>query len=215
VTTTDRWLEERLIAALDVSLTPEQQATIGARLERALYDARPRPRRRVIRRSLLLVAALFVVLPAILGVGAVLMSTEDPFGLADAGEFQAELDTAMAVTPIPAGAIWPDYLIADPSVSYSRGGGRAWVETVAVCMWEVDWLNARAGGDAAREATARSTILGFPNWWSTDSVWFRPEGARREYLAPIVAGVREGDPGPVAQDVALNCSGTDRFVRAP
>ena len=216
MTSTDRWLEERLAAALDEPLTPMQLATVGARVEQALYGAPARPRRRVVRRSLLLVAVLFVVLPAVLGVGAALLSTEDPFGLADAAEFHAELDDAKAITPIPAGAAWPDYLVVnDWAGSYSRGGGRAWVEFVAMCMWEVDWLNARAGGDAVREAAARATILDFPNWWSTDSVWFRPEGSRHEYLEPIVAGVRDGDPGPVARDVELNCAGTDPFVRVP
>lgn len=213
MTTTDRWLEERLSAALDVSLTPGQEATIGARVERAVHGVAARPRRRTVSRSVLLVAALFVVVPAVLVVGAAILS-EDPYGLADAAEFQAELDAAMAITPIPAGAAWPDFLVTDPSVSYSRSGGRAWVELVAMCMWEVDWLNARAGGDAEREATARATILDFPNWSSTDSVWFRPEGARREYLAPIVAGVRTGDPGPLMRDVELNCAGTQPFVQA-
>ncbi|MEX0631164.1 MAG: hypothetical protein WEE67_09430 [Chloroflexota bacterium] len=215
MTTTDRWLEEAVTAALDVSLTPGQQAVIGARVERALRAAPIRPQWRVTGRSLLLVAALFVVLPAILGVGAAILSTEDPFGLASGAGFEAELDAAIAITAIPAGATWPDYLVTDRSASYSRGGGRAWVEYVAMCMWEVEWLNARASGDAAREAAARATILDFPNWWSTDSVWFRPEGARREYLEPIVAGVRSGDAGPLTRDVELNCAGTEAFVRAP
>ncbi len=141
-----------------------------------------------------------------------LFGTEDPFGLTDAAGFQAELDSAMAITPIPAGAVWPDFLTVNPSVAYSAGGGRAWVEMVSMCLWETDWLHARAAGDAAREAVARTTILGFPDWYSTDSIFFQPAGARADYLAPIVAGVRVGDPTALSADVAMNCSGMAPFV---
>lgn len=190
---------------------PRQLAALDARVEGVLQKPRPRRRRRLTR-SLVLVAALFVVVPSILGVGAAIMSTEDPFGLTDAPGFQAELDEAMAVTPIPAGATWPDFLTTDPNVAYSAGGGRAWVELVSMCMWEVEWLHARAAADAAREAVARTTIIGFPDWYSTESVFFQPDGARAAYLAPIVAGVRVGDPTPLARDVELNCSGMAPYV---
>jgi hypothetical protein len=163
-------------------------------------------------RTVLLLAALFVIVPSVLGVGAAIMTTEDPFGLTDAAGFQAELDSAKAITPIPAGATWPDFLTAEQNVAYSAGGGRAWVELVSMCLWEVEWLHARAAVDAAREAVARATIIGFPDWHSTDSVFFQPDGARAAYLAPIVAGVRVGDPTPLARDVELNCSGMAPFV---
>jgi hypothetical protein len=207
----ERTLETRLTQAFERPMSPHELAVLDNRVEGVLQKPRPRRRRRLTR-SLVLVAALFVVVPSILGVGAAIMSTEDPFGLTDAAGFQAELDAAMAITPIPVGATWPDFLTTDPNVAYSAGGGRAWVEMVSMCLWEVEWLNARTSADAAREALARTTIIGFPDWYSTDSVFFQPDGARAAYLAPIVAGVRSGDPTALARDVEMNCSGMAPFV---
>jgi hypothetical protein len=212
MTSPDTVLEQRLAAAFDRTLSSAQVAALDARVEAWVQAGAPRPRRHRAVRTVLLLAALFVIVPSILGVGAAIMSTEDPFGLTDADGFQAELDSAMAITPIPAGATWPDFLSADPNVAYSAGGGRAWVELVSMCLWEVEWLHARAAADAAREALARTTIIGFPDWYSTDSVFFQPDGSRAAYLAPIVAGVRIGDPTALARDVELNCSGMTPFV---
>ncbi len=79
-----------------------------------------------------------------------------------------------------------------------------------MCLWETDWLHARAAGDAAREAVARTTILGFPSWYSTTSVFFQPAWAGR--LPRAHRGrVRVGDPTALS-DVAKNCSGMAPFV---
>jgi hypothetical protein len=212
MTSPDTVLEQRLAAAFDRTLSTAQVAALDARVEAGVQAAAPRPRRHRTVRSVLLLAALFVIVPSILGVGAAIMSTEDPFGLTDAAGFQAELDSAMAITPIPAGATWPDFLAADSAAAYSAGGGRAWVELVSMCLWEVEWLHARAAVDATREALARITIIGFPEWYSTDSVFFQPQGSRALYLTPIVAGVRVGDPTALARDVDLNCAGIAPFV---
>jgi hypothetical protein len=90
--------------------------------------------------------------------------------------------------------------------------GAGWRVIQSDPHWETDWLYARAAGDAAREAVARTTILGFPDWYSTSSVFFQPEGARAAYLAPIVAGIRVGDPTARSADVAMNCSGIAPFI---
>jgi hypothetical protein len=212
MTSPDAVFQQRLTAAFDRSLTSTQVAGLDARVEAGVQAAAPLPRRHRAIRTVLLLAALFVIVPSILGVGAAIMSTEDPFGLTDAAGFQAELDSAMAITPIPAGATWPDFLTADSNAAYSAGGGRAWVELVSMCLWEVEWLHARAAADTAREALARTTIIGFPDWYSTDSVFFQPDGSRAAYLAPIVAGVRSGDQTALARDVELNCGAMAPFV---
>jgi hypothetical protein len=210
VTTTES-LEQQLGAALGLPLVTAKRASLDARFQSSLASASARPRRRRLIGPKLALVGLLLLVPGVIAAGAML-STEDPYGLTDAAGFQAELDSAKAITPIPAGATWPDFLRADPSVSYSAGGGRAWVEIVSMCLWETDWLHARAAHDTVRETAARTTILGFPSWWSTDSIFFRPAGARADYLAPIVAGVRLGDPTAVTRDVELNCAGMSPFV---
>ena len=211
MTSTDRALEAQLTAALGGSMSPAAAAVVDARVAEAMTRPVGRSRRRVTPRRVAVLVLVALAVPTLVAASG-LFGTEDPFGLTDAAGFQAELDSAMAITPLPAGAVWPDFLTSDPSVAYSAGGGRAWVEMVSMCLWETEWLHARAAGDAAREAVARTTILGFPDWYSTSSVFFQPAGARAAYLAPIVAGVRVGDPTALSRDVALNCSGMAPFV---
>src|SRR4029078_10737568 len=125
-------------------MTPVQRSALDLRLAPAL-DARRRIGffgRRVVRRSLLLVAALMIALPLMAAAG--FFSPEDPFGVADASEFQAELNVAKAEVALPAGRTWPEFLkVTDQSASYSRGGARGWVESVAMGVRLDDRVAAR------------------------------------------------------------------------
>jgi hypothetical protein len=40
------------------------------------------------------------------------------------------------------------------------------VEYLAICMWQIDWLEARQANDAARQAASRLVISGIPTWSS-------------------------------------------------
>ena len=61
-----------------------------------------------------LVAAVLTMVIPLAALGGV-FSTEDPFGLADPAEFQAELDAALAAVALPAGRTWPDLPRFTPS----------------------------------------------------------------------------------------------------
>lgn len=197
-------LDGALRAALSAPMTARQRASLDDRLRdrlerrsRRAFQARPRT-------IALALAALLIAAPAVFAVSAALRSTESPNGLASAETFQAEIDAAKQVVPLPAGATWPPYLTtADKSGSYSVGGARTWVEFVAFCAWDRSWLTAIASGAPEQSQTARDVILTMPTW-----EFYRGEFATDSFRAAIdtvIAGVRTGDRTPVTQFVSLNC----------
>ena len=204
MTSTDRSFEERLNQALAEPMSPTQACELDARLAPLLASTAPRShrRRRAFRVSLLLAAALAVAVP-LMALGG-MFSTEDPFGLADAAEFQAELDAAMAAVPLPAGVEWPDHLRVEPDVSYSRGGARSWVESNAVCIWLGEWLDARTHGEADRERHAAAQVAAVRSWPSWDSPFWTQ--SVRDYLGPVLDAVAAGEMAPVEAEMATNCS---------
>jgi hypothetical protein len=203
---------ERLEAALKVPMTAAQHEVVDARVAAAVAG-RQEPARGwfglTTRAAVLLALLVFVALPtAVFAAAEYFGGTESPFGLAEPSEFNREIEAAKAVTPIPTGFTWPDYLRANDGNVYSRGGGRAWVETNAFCMWQVDWLEARQANDAAREAAARRVISGIPTW-----SFYGPPFATQSYrdvIDRVVAAVNRDDPAPVTSNVALNCTGIRR-----
>jgi hypothetical protein len=129
--------------------------------------------------------------------------TESPNGLSPASEFQTEIDAAKAVVPLPAGATWPPYVAASKSASYSRGGGRTWVEFVSFCSWDRAWLASTASGDSASSQADSDQIVAATSWefyqgeFATDSF--------RGSIDQVIAAVRNGDRSQVQQFVMLNC----------
>ena len=196
-------IEEHIEDALRTPMTAEGRSWLDARVGAAIASARPKRRWRI-RRSLVLVAVALVV--PVVGVGAAIMSTEDPYGLAGPNEFRAELQAAMADVPLPAGRSWPDgpALAVDPDGYYSRGGGRSTVEGIAVCIWLDEWLDARTVGDIGREQVAAATIAGIPRWPSWTSPFWTVDYDR--HLEPLIAAVANRDEGPVRVEMGSNCS---------
>jgi len=197
-------LEGALRASLSVSMTSQQRASLDDRLHARLVR-RQRPAFQIRSRSIALaVAGLLIAAPAVFAVSAALRSTESPNGLASAAVFQAEIDAAKQVVPLPAGATWPPYLTAsDRNGSYSAGGGRTWVEFVASCAWDRSWLAASSSGASAQAQIARAVILGMPGW-----EFYRGEFATDNFRAAIdavIAAVRADDTTPVTQFVTVNC----------
>ncbi len=205
MTSPDRSFEDRLEDVLTEPMTSAQRSALDARLAPTL--AAPRRRGlfggRMVRRSLLLVAALVIALPLMAAAG--FFSTETPFGVADAAEFQAELDVAKGQVALPSGRTWPEFLtVTDRSASYSRGGALSWVESVAVCVWFDEWLVARSVGDPAREQTARVEIESIPTWPSWNSAFWTQ--SVRDHYNPIIRQVAAGDPTGVEAEMQTNCS---------
>ena len=194
-------LDGVLRVALSTPITSAQRAALDARI-RARLDRRGRPALLLRPRAAALVlASLLLAAPAVFVVSAALRSTESPNGLESAAAFQAEIDTAERVVPLPTGATWPPALGAnDANGSYSAGGGRSVVEFSAFCAWSTEWL-ASSGGDAA----AAKVITAAPTWefytgvFSSDSL--------RSVVDGVVAGVKGGDPKPVRSFVGANCEG--------
>lgn len=137
-----------------------------------------------------------------------------PFGLATPTEFQAELDAAMNEVPLPEGRVWPDVpaLHADqPGVGgYSREGGRGTVESIAVCIWLDEWLDARVAADAARAEVAAIQIHDIRTWPSWDSVFW--DQSVRDHYGPIIDAVADGNAAPAEAEMTTGgCSGLEDF----
>jgi hypothetical protein len=197
-------IEQHIEDVLTAPMTAEGRSRLDARVGSAIESAPARPRRRIrIRRSLVLVAVALVV--PVVGVGAAIMSTESPYGLATATEFAAELEAAKAEVPLPAGRIWPAIpaFEVDPDAGYSRGGGRSTVEGVATCIWLDDWLDARQAGDAGRVQVAARTIAAIPTWPSWTSPFWTE--SYTDHLQPIIDAVAGGMEAPVRSEMRTNC----------
>jgi hypothetical protein len=200
----DGSFEQRLSEALAVPMSSVQRTALDDRMQELLAKPSPRTVRRLpVRRSLLLAAVLLLLLPTVFAVGAAILSTEDPFGLAEAPEARAELEAAKAQVPLPAGRNWPAYLKIDQSAAYSRGGQRAWVEIVAVCIWFDEWVDARDASNAQRETIAAETIAAIPTWPSWRSPFWTDSVL--DHLRPLITAVRDGREQPIRQEIKLNC----------
>jgi len=201
---------ERLETALRVPMTSAQQELVDARVAGAVAGRQERTRgwvRLTARTGVLLALLVFVALPtAVFAAAEYFGGSESPFGLAGPSELNREIEAAKAVTPIPAGFTWPDSLRAKDGNVYSRGGGSSWVQYNAICMWQVDWVEARQAKDAARQAADRLVIVGIPTW----SSYSRADQSYRDVLDRVIAAVGRDDPAPVAANIALNCKATHR-----
>lgn len=204
MTSTD--LDGVLRATLSSPLTAGQGASLDRRL-RARLEQRSSRRFQVRPRTLvLLVAVLLLAAPVVFVASAALRTTESPNGLSSAAAFQAEIDAAKAVVPLPPGATWPASLAAtDKSAGYSTGGGRTWVEFVAFCAWDRAWLDATSSGARPAAQQAEDVIVAAPTWqfyrgiFATQSV--------RDVIDRVIAGVKAGDPAPGQEFFVKNCGG--------
>jgi hypothetical protein len=203
---------QQLEAALTVPMTAAERGLVDARVAAAIARGSERHgrgwRRLTTRTALALALLLFLVLPMLVVASAALLDTESPFGLAGASEMNREIAAAKMTTLIPAGFVWPDSLAAKVGTSYSRGGGRVMVEYTAICMWEIDWLDARNAQDTTRLGRDQRVIASIPGWYS----YSEPFGSQsyRDVLDRVIAAVARDDPAPVATNAALNCAGIRR-----
>ncbi len=199
-------LEARLAGALGAPLEGAELARLDARVATALrLDPRRGHRRAIGRKPVLVIAGLLVVALGAVASGA-LRSTESPFGLESAANFQAEIDAAKAVVPIPAGANWPSSLdVTDASGSYSAAGGRAMVENVAFCLWTTAWISASEDGDAASAARSLNVLRDSRSWTSYSGTF--SDRSYRDIVDGIVAGAAAGNSQPAKRFVSVNCGG--------
>lgn len=206
----DRSVEERLAGAFGLDMTPTQRAWVDEKVSTALGpgEARRRRPRSRLARSLLLVGALLILPPAMLAVGAAMLSTEAPYGMGDAAAYEAELKAAKAVTPIPPGATWPPYLdsASDRSASYGTRLGTSMVEYNAYCLWLGYWYAAYERGDGAA-VVAATDALEQARSWTTFTDLAADESFRAGTRDTIDAAIT-GDQAAVLRELELNCVGT-------
>jgi hypothetical protein len=204
-------LEDRLSAAFGEPMTAAERRVVDDRVT-GILEGKTSPVRRIrphLTRSLLLVAALLILLPAILAVSAAMLSTEAPFGMGSADQYDAELAAAKAVTPIPPGTTWPPYLerATDRNASYAVGLAQSMVEYNAFCMWLGYWHAAHERGDAAA-VSAAVTALGAARGWETLSNPLTTDEAFRIGIQRAIDAAERGDAAVILRELELNCQGT-------
>jgi hypothetical protein len=199
-------IETRLAKALQTPMHPADLARLDERIAAALQvRSLTRPGRAIGRKPVLVLAGLLVVVLAAAASGG-LRTTESPSGLADASAFQAEIDAAKAVVPLPAGATWPPTTdVPQGSGSYSAGGGRSAVEGVAFCLWTKTWIAASASGDTASAGRALAVLQKSRAWTSYSGPF--SDQSYRDIVDGIVSGAAAGNTQPARRFVSLNCVG--------
>ena len=193
-----------LRAVLGDTMTTAQRGSLDARLADRISG--PPARASALRRRSFVVLLVILMLSTVaaVSVSAAMRLTEDPLGLASAGEFAQEIAAAEQIVPIPSAAAWPSYLaVTDSNASYARGGGRTQVEFVAVCLWSDSWLAADRSGDTAARVTAAATLDNVRTWQVY--VGSDPIHGMRALLDRIADAAAHDDPGPIQSFVTINC----------
>jgi hypothetical protein len=152
-------------------------------------------------------------LASVFGVLGGVETVLDPFGRPQyasqsAARYQAEVDAAKAVTPLPPRAVWPAWLEAPPdmSFSYQVNGGRSVVEYNASCLWFTYWLDQQATGTKTTQTTATAGVLQMQTWWSfTDPIANRGSN-HADYMRSLFDAVEAGEVARIEQHVAVNCT---------
>lgn len=140
-----------------------------------------------------------VVAAALVAVAA--CDSGGPPGFLDKPGVEAEMRRAVATTPFPPGADAGRLTVDDASGSYEVGFGLSMVEFRAMCAWYREWLGNRTL-DPARTARAEAVIAVFPEW-ATYRLHMDDSG--RDHIDRLLEAVHEDQPGPVADEVRINC----------
>lgn len=202
--------EDVLTRAFGEPITATQRSRLDSRVA-ALLERSPAPRRRFgirLSRGLVLVVGVTILVPAMVAGGMVLRSTEAPYGIGSAADYDAELASAKAVTPIPPGATWPPYLdhAPDPNAGYGVGLGQSMVEVNAYCLWLGDWYQARQTGDQLRAGSARQVLDQARGWESFNNL--AADQSYRAHIRGVIDAVDSGDEATVLAELGVNCQGT-------
>ena len=122
-----------------------------------------------------------------------------------ATQINAEIADAMRVTPLPPGATFPPMSVPDDGSVWGSHFGQQMVEWNAMCAWYGDWTSAFAQGDRERLARDRTMMDAFLSW-KTIADPFLADGTVRDLLHGLNADADAGNPRPIQQFRANNCS---------
>ncbi len=128
--------------------------------------------------------------------------SSQPPGFLDKAGIETEMRRAAATTPFPPDADPGRLTVDDPSgSSYQVGFGQSMVEARAMCAWYREWLSTRET-DVARASRAEAVISVFPEW-ATYRLYMDDSG--RDHVDRLLGAVRADQPGPLAEEVRINC----------
>jgi hypothetical protein len=72
----------------------------------------------------------------------------------------------------------------------------------AACTWEAEWLAGRRAGDIGRVRTATKVLAEARSWPDAGA---DKTGGARQARDQIATAAAHGDPGPLRQDLRVNC----------
>lgn len=72
----------------------------------------------------------------------------------------------------------------------------------AACTWEAEWLAGRRVGDTGRVRTATGVLAEARSWPDAGA---DKTGGARQARDQIATAAAHGDPGPLRQDLRVNC----------
>ena len=206
-------VEAILDRSYSITMSPRSRAFVDSRITDAMAAeaARRTSRRRIgFRRLIVLAVGLLVVSGLVTAVGAATHIIRLEWGSLPEqqrtpAQINAEIAVAMKTTPVPPGYTFPPLSVPEGSGVWGSYGGQEMVEFNAICAWYGDWTTAFAQGDQARVARDRA-MMGEILTWKTIADPFLADETVRNGLRGLNASADAGDPKPIKQFRATNCS---------
>lgn len=205
-------VEVILARSYPITMSPRSRALVDGRIADAMAaEAARRTSRRHIgfRRPVFLVVGLLVVSSIVTAVGAATHVIRLEWGSLPeqqrtATQINAEIGEAMKTTPVPPGYTFPPLSVEGSGV-WGSYNGQSMVEFNAICAWYGDWTTAFTQGDQSRLARDRA-MMGEILTWKTIADPFLADETVRNGLRGLNASADAGDPKPIEQFRATNCS---------
>ncbi len=213
---------ERLRAADPAQTLPHDDPALRAALDElgaAIVADAPAPRRRRRRPSraaLAAAATLLAVAGTAAATGVVPVHT-GIFGSAgktenDTSEFLDLRSPNLRTVALRYGRDYPlprggSYAPAVRALQKTGGlmqttGVRRFMAGAAACQWQAEWLAAHHASDSARARAAEDVLHAVPTW---NVVKATDGGGVAALHRRIAAAAAQGNPGPIARDLRLNC----------
>ena len=206
-------VEAILARSYSITISPRSRALVDGRITDAIAAeaARRASRRRIgFRRPVFLAVGLLVVFGMVASVGAATHIIRMEWGSLPEqqrtpAQINAEIAVAMKTTPVPPGYTFPPLSVPQSSDTWGSYAGQEMVEYNAICAWYGDWTTAFAQGDRARVARDRA-MMGEILTWKTIADPFLADDSVRNLFRSLNASADAGDPKPIEQYRANNCS---------
>lgn len=120
-----------------------------------------------------------------------------------ASQHEAEIEQAMAVTPLPDGTNWRQIEV-DQDGSYGVYAGAAMIEFQAACGWFAESLEAEDTDESERVAAAIEVIRQIPTWRGFSDPAFADQSLQ-DLIADVVDAALQSERQPVLAFLSANC----------